>query len=241
MSWEFNNYETKLKPICCGRCGRTPSNEEKLLRCSACRVIKYCNINCQREHWSQCHKKECKTLKRKMYFWEDKTKEQFEKANDTTDMWIMGTRLALGDNDDPINHELACKLYETATTVQTPIVGGHPVAMLHLALHYERGIGVQQSHTDAYRYYKSVIDHPFPGEENTCPAFVALSRYHKTGLVGDGDGDGDSDGGVVVEQSEELANKYLAFSESNPESANDIQGLETWWQTGGGREKMLKY
>ena len=67
-------------------------------------------------------------------------------------MCIMGTRLALGNNDDLINHELACKLYEIATTVQTPIFGGHPVAMLHLALHYERGIGVQQSHTDAYRY-----------------------------------------------------------------------------------------
>jgi len=143
-------------------------------------------------------------------------------------MWIMGTRLALGDNDDPINHELACKLYETATKLQSTLAGGHPVAMLHLALHYERGIGVQQSHADAYRYYKLVIDHPFPGEENTSPAFVALSRYHKTGLGG-------------AEQSEELANKYRAFSSSNPETADDIRGLETWWQTGGGREKMLKY
>ena len=96
MSLEFNNYETNLKPICCGSCGSTPSNDEKLLRCSACRVIKYCNINCQRNHWSQCHKKECKTIKRKMSFWEDQAKEQFEKANDATDMWIMGTRLCIG-------------------------------------------------------------------------------------------------------------------------------------------------
>jgi hypothetical protein len=116
MSLEFNNYETNLKPICCGSCGSTPSNDEKLLRCSACRVIKYCNINCQRNHWSQCHKKDCKTIKRKMSFWEDQAKEQFEKANDATDMYIMGTRLALGNNDDLINHELACKLYEIATT-----------------------------------------------------------------------------------------------------------------------------
>jgi hypothetical protein len=73
MSWEF--HETNLKPICCGSCGRkAPSNEEKLLRCSACRGIKYCNINCQREHWSQCHKKLCKTAKRKMSFWEDQAK-----------------------------------------------------------------------------------------------------------------------------------------------------------------------
>ncbi len=77
------------------------------------------------------------------------------------------------------------------------------------------GLEFNKSHTDAYRYYyKSVIDHSFPGEENTTsPAFVALSRYHKTGLVGVGDG------GVVVEQSKELADTYLAFSESNPESA----------------------
>ena len=57
-------------------------------------------------------------------------------------LYILGHRLGIGDEGVPRNPVLACKLYEAATNVQTPIPGGHPTAMLHLALHCERGIGV---------------------------------------------------------------------------------------------------
>ena len=70
-------------------------------------------------------------------------------ANDVTDMcvyyghktlhWVtMTMRL--------INHKLACKLDEIATTVQNTnqLLENILFAMLHLALHYKRGIGVQQ-------------------------------------------------------------------------------------------------
>ena len=40
----------------CARCGEAP---EKLQRCKACKVVYYCNAECQRLHW-KVHKTECK-------------------------------------------------------------------------------------------------------------------------------------------------------------------------------------
>ena len=42
-----------------------------------------------------------------------------------------------------------------------------------------------------------------------------------------------------MEESNELSMKYLAFSMSNPESAEDIKHMERWWQSGG-REATMK-
>ena len=98
--------------------------------------------------------------------------------------------------------------------------------MLHLALCYERGIDVEQSYEEAYRYYKCVIEHPQPGEETAAPAMLALSRYHKEGLGG-------------ARQSNELAAKYYAFSQSNPENADEMQGLEKWWNAEG-KDLLMK-
>ena len=43
----------------CGGCGA--ENKSDLLTCSRCKVIMYCNINCQKRHWKEGgHKQECK-------------------------------------------------------------------------------------------------------------------------------------------------------------------------------------
>jgi hypothetical protein len=36
--------------------------DEKLLKCGQCRLIKYCSRECQREHWKEAHKKQCKKV-----------------------------------------------------------------------------------------------------------------------------------------------------------------------------------
>ena len=43
----------------CASCGIAGGDDIKLKNCNACFLVKYCGVNCQREHWSQ-HKKECK-------------------------------------------------------------------------------------------------------------------------------------------------------------------------------------
>ena len=43
----------------CGNCGKKDS-EKDLLTCSRCTIIKYCNTECQTEHWKKKHKKDCK-------------------------------------------------------------------------------------------------------------------------------------------------------------------------------------
>ncbi|EJK61586.1 hypothetical protein THAOC_17901 [Thalassiosira oceanica] len=43
----------------CANCGKTGSDTVKLKSCTACRLVKYCGVDCQRVHRKQ-HKKECK-------------------------------------------------------------------------------------------------------------------------------------------------------------------------------------
>ena len=43
----------------CANCGRESSDDVKLKSCTACRLVKYCGVDCQRAHRKQ-HKKACK-------------------------------------------------------------------------------------------------------------------------------------------------------------------------------------
>ncbi|EJK76551.1 hypothetical protein THAOC_01680 [Thalassiosira oceanica] len=43
----------------CANCGKTGSDTVKLKSCTACRLVKYCGVDCQRAHRKQ-HKKACK-------------------------------------------------------------------------------------------------------------------------------------------------------------------------------------
>ncbi len=45
-----------INNACCASCGIA---DVKLKDCSACKMVKYCGVKCQREHWQQ-HKHECK-------------------------------------------------------------------------------------------------------------------------------------------------------------------------------------
>uniref|UniRef100_A0A7S4JVQ4 MYND-type domain-containing protein n=1 Tax=Odontella aurita TaxID=265563 RepID=A0A7S4JVQ4_9STRA len=169
----FELYEERLKPESCGKVSA------KLLRCSSCRAAKYCDAACQRSHWRR-QKKECGALGGLMSRAESVARNDLEKRRDATAMFILGLRLGTGDEGIPRNPSLACELYEAATTVQKPIPGGHPVAMLRLALHYEVGIGVKQECERAFKYYSLAVQHPGQvGEESMCQALLALSRFHK--------------------------------------------------------------
>ena len=44
---------------CCASCGTTGNDDVKLKDCSACHLMKYCSVKCQKDHRPQ-HKKECK-------------------------------------------------------------------------------------------------------------------------------------------------------------------------------------
>jgi len=43
----------------CANCGKTAVDDVKLLLCNACKLVKYCSVECQRNHRPQ-HKKVCK-------------------------------------------------------------------------------------------------------------------------------------------------------------------------------------
>ena len=44
---------------CCASCGVAGNDDIKLKNCTACYLVRYCSVKCQKEHWPK-HKKECK-------------------------------------------------------------------------------------------------------------------------------------------------------------------------------------
>jgi len=44
---------------CCADCGIVAGEGVSLKACKSCMIVKYCSVNCQRNHWPK-HKKECK-------------------------------------------------------------------------------------------------------------------------------------------------------------------------------------
>ena len=66
MEWRCNKWgygaagriktETCFQPCDCPGCNRT------LKRCSACLIVAYCSVKCQKLHWKRGHKKFCKIL-----------------------------------------------------------------------------------------------------------------------------------------------------------------------------------
>ena len=50
----------------CANCGKGEDDTEKLKACTACKLVKYCNRECQIAHRSQ-HKKECKKRAKELH------------------------------------------------------------------------------------------------------------------------------------------------------------------------------
>jgi hypothetical protein len=51
--------EADERMMCCASCGISEDDDTKLKKCTACKLVRYCSIECQREHRPQ-HKKACK-------------------------------------------------------------------------------------------------------------------------------------------------------------------------------------
>jgi hypothetical protein len=52
-------HHTYLPNHECGRCGKVGVVKTKLKKCSRCRVVWYCDVECQKAHWIE-HKNGCK-------------------------------------------------------------------------------------------------------------------------------------------------------------------------------------
>ena len=51
--------------VCCANCGKAEVDDVKLKKCGGCGLVKYCSIECQKNHWPQ-HKRECKKKSREI-------------------------------------------------------------------------------------------------------------------------------------------------------------------------------
>jgi len=48
-------YQAKLPP-----CSNSGCSKVGILQCSKCKAVKYCGKDCQKSHWTEAHKKQCK-------------------------------------------------------------------------------------------------------------------------------------------------------------------------------------
>jgi len=48
--------------ITCGHCNNVAIGDEKMKKCSACKVVSYCSMSCQKKNW-KIHKEDCKNAK----------------------------------------------------------------------------------------------------------------------------------------------------------------------------------
>ena len=58
MSTDDNNRDDDISPDICANCGKGEDSSSSLKACTACKLVKYCNRDCQIAHPQ--HKKECR-------------------------------------------------------------------------------------------------------------------------------------------------------------------------------------
>lgn len=46
----------------CRNCRKPPAEGKKIYKCTGCGITGYCGKDCQRVHWREVHKTECKAL-----------------------------------------------------------------------------------------------------------------------------------------------------------------------------------
>ena len=50
---DYNEAEAAEAMMCCANCGKAEVDEIKLKFCTACKLVKYCSVDCQKNHQSK--------------------------------------------------------------------------------------------------------------------------------------------------------------------------------------------
>jgi len=59
---KLGNEEARVKLNKCHACDKVDPTGSEFKRCSRCKVALYCSADCQRNHWKDGHKEDCKSL-----------------------------------------------------------------------------------------------------------------------------------------------------------------------------------
>ncbi|EJK54309.1 hypothetical protein THAOC_26078, partial [Thalassiosira oceanica] len=157
----------------CANCGKQGSDSVVLKNCTACRLVKYCGVDCQRAHRKQ-HKKACKQraaeLKDEQLFGQGKRgmkdcpfcRTRYP-CNDADALAMVQTRVSkkdpvainhfgeccyLGMNGQQKDVPRAITLWKNAAEL------GSIDALYNLGIRYANGDGVEQDKAKAVEFYK---------------------------------------------------------------------------------------
>ncbi|EJK77368.1 hypothetical protein THAOC_00802, partial [Thalassiosira oceanica] len=141
----------------CANCGKLGSDAVKLKNCNACRLVKYCGVDCQRAHRKK-HKKACK--KRAAELKDEQLTPPTDNDTDTLAMvqarvakndpaaiCFLGKKYFFGDYGLKKDMERAVRLWEEAAEL------GSVDALFSLGNSYDLGDGVKQDKAKAVAFY----------------------------------------------------------------------------------------
>ena len=99
----------------CANCGKGEESNGELKSCTACKLVKYCNVSCQKAHRSQ-HKKGCR--KRADELHDEKLFEQPPQKEDCPICFLRMPSLHTGNNYHPCCGKVICSgcIYAVALT-----------------------------------------------------------------------------------------------------------------------------
>ncbi|KAK1741605.1 zf-MYND and TPR domain-containing protein [Skeletonema marinoi] len=158
--------ETIDEDTCCASCGVAEGDDIKLKNCTACHLVKYCGVKCQKEHRPQ-HKRECK--KRAAELHDEILFKQPENSH-------------LGDC---VQKDIKKAIYHA----EQAAIGGHPGSRFNLGSNeFQSGkveraikhwiIASNHGHDDSLRMLRESYNKRFVGKED----FAAALRAHQAAL-----------------------------------------------------------
>ncbi|EJK51927.1 hypothetical protein THAOC_28857 [Thalassiosira oceanica] len=140
----------------CANCGKQGSDTVKLKSCTACRLVKYCSVDCQRAH-RKLHKKTCKQraaeLKDEQLYSQGHERPEGWQKKDPEAITLLGLKYHLGDKYGHGRLGLQ-KDMQRAVELWTEAAELGSIKALHnLGNAYETGKGAQKDTAKAVEFY----------------------------------------------------------------------------------------
>jgi uncharacterized protein len=138
----------------CGSCG---ASLDRPLRCSGCQSVSYCGEACQRRHWKESHKKDCKVIGGDSFLRELRRAE----AGIVASQFNVGTSYYHMVPPTSRSSAIHVNARQAVRWLRVSAFAGFARAQFLLSLCYEDGTGVPRDAAEALRLMLAAADGGF--------------------------------------------------------------------------------